>query len=67
LPLIDRAFSSSPTGWNAAGKDHGVVSAGEPASRFVDLIWPVNEGKSREFRDKNPANEEQAGGVQPPD
>jgi hypothetical protein len=24
----------------------GVVSAGEPASRFVDLLWPVNEGKN---------------------
>ena len=23
----------------------GVVSAGDPASRFVDLIGPVNEGK----------------------
>ena len=39
----------------------GLVSAGGPASPFVDLIGPVNEEKSREFRDKNPANEEQAG------
>jgi hypothetical protein len=23
----------------------GLVSAGDPASRFVDLIGPVNEGK----------------------
>jgi len=49
LHLIDRPFSdgfpSSPTGWDAAGKIMGLVSAGGPASPFVDLIGPVNEGK----------------------
>jgi hypothetical protein len=43
----------------------GIVSAGGPASPFVDLIGPVNGGKGREFRDTNPVNEEQAGGVRP--